>query len=131
MAVVGRAGRMTAQDRSECPGDGNPCRLRASLRRRALRSRKLLSRGMSMSVKHVRPIAIAGLLLVCLGHYGCGQEKDPEEIEVGGRVPSFSLTTYDRTTLSSHSFAGQIVVLNFWSTGCAACVKELPELQEV
>jgi len=61
---------------------------------------------------------------------GCAT-VDLEGVRVGNPAPSFSLLTYEREKLTSESLKGQIVILNFWSTGCLSCIKELPELQQV
>ena len=64
---------------------------------------------------------------------GCGGASDESSgpVVVGGRVPSFSLKSLDGTTVTSRSLEGNIVVLNFWATWCAPCVKEIPELKQV
>jgi thiol-disulfide isomerase/thioredoxin len=64
---------------------------------------------------------------------GCGSAGygSPESVAVGSRVPSFSLKSLDGTTVTSRSLEGDIVVLNFWATWCAPCVKEIPDLKQV
>jgi thiol-disulfide isomerase/thioredoxin len=61
---------------------------------------------------------------------GCEGGK-PEGVKVGSRVPSFSLTTTANERLTDRSLEGRIVLLNFWSTNCGPCVKEIPELQKL
>lgn len=61
---------------------------------------------------------------------GCGSSAGGEA-EVGNRAPRFSLTAQDGTVVDSESLKGQVVLLNFWSTTCGPCVRELPHLQQV
>ena len=44
------------------------------------------------------------------------------------RVGDFSLTTTEGTELQLSSLRGQVVLLNFWATWCAPCLKEMPDL---
>jgi peroxiredoxin len=51
---------------------------------------------------------------------------------VGARAPTFSLPVLGRsgTDLSLASLRGRYVVLNFWASTCAACVAEMPHLEQ-
>jgi peroxiredoxin len=71
-----------------------------------------------------------GLVLIWAGS-GCGGDRGVEGIQVGKRVPDFSLKTSTNEQVTSRSLEGQIVVLNFWSTTCRSCVSELAEFQKV
>jgi peroxiredoxin len=80
----------------------------------------------------VRPsIQLFAALAIAFVSLGCAAEGGPEGIKVGSRVPDFSVKTADNETVTRRSLEGQIVILNFWSTSCAPCVREMPELQEV
>jgi peroxiredoxin len=46
------------------------------------------------------------------------------------RAPIFSITTEQGRHISPDSFGGKLLVVNFWETACAPCVKELPSLSE-
>jgi len=46
----------------------------------------------------------------------------------GEAAPRFSLTTDQGRRVATSSFGGRLLVLNFWETACAPCVKELPSL---
>lgn len=75
-------------------------------------------------------------MLVCLFvliQLSCGDSNSssPEEIKVGGHVPSFSLKSLDGTTVTNGSLEGKAVVLNFWATWCQPCMGEIPELKEL
>jgi thiol-disulfide isomerase/thioredoxin len=68
---------------------------------------------------------------VALASAGCGGAKVAEPVTVGSRVPGFSLTTTTSEKVTDHSLEGRIVLLNFWSTSCVPCIKEMPDLQQL
>lgn len=80
----------------------------------------------------MRSLALRFLLCACLvvAMAGCGADSNPENVEVGSRVPDFSLTSLDGTTVNNESLKGSVVVLNFWATWCQPCMSEIPELKE-
>ncbi len=49
---------------------------------------------------------------------------------VGGPAPSFKLEAVDGQVVKLTDLKGQFVVLNFWSTWCVPCIKEMPEFQK-
>ena len=49
---------------------------------------------------------------------------------VGGPAPSFKLEAVDGQIIKMSDLKGQFVVLNFWSTWCVPCIKEMPEFQK-
>jgi peroxiredoxin/YHS domain-containing protein len=44
-------------------------------------------------------------------------------------APAFSLKALDGAPLSNESLKGKVVLLDFWATWCAPCIKSMPELQ--
>ena len=57
-----------------------------------------------------------------------GQPAVAQKIKVGEPSPPFTLTLADGSSVSLADLKGQVVVLNFWATWCAPCIKELPTL---
>src|ERR1039457_7132044 len=57
---------------------------------------------------------------------------DQSDAAIGTHVPSFTLPLL-RTparTLASSSLRGRYTVLNFWSSTCTACVREMPAVEQ-
>ena len=46
-------------------------------------------------------------------------------------LPSLALPALDGGTAALTSFRGRSLVLNFWATWCAPCIRELPELDKL
>jgi len=65
---------------------------------------------------------VAGCLLVSAQDDGWEAAKR--------KVKHFSVEDLDGRVLSSRELAGKIVVVDFWATWCAPCLKELPELAD-
>ncbi|MCO4294486.1 TlpA family protein disulfide reductase [Solitalea sp. MAHUQ-68] len=49
----------------------------------------------------------------------------------GEPVPNIKFTTIDGKSLSFEQLKGKVIVVNFWFTTCAPCLKEIPELNEL
>ena len=49
---------------------------------------------------------------------------------VGGPAPTFKLEAVDGQVINMTDLKGQFVILNFWSTWCVPCIKEMPEFQK-
>lgn len=45
-------------------------------------------------------------------------------------LPDLRLPTVDGHEVGSHSWAGKVVVLNFWATWCPPCLREMPLLEQ-
>ncbi|NIO13115.1 MAG: redoxin domain-containing protein, partial [Xanthomonadales bacterium] len=48
---------------------------------------------------------------------------------MGDKVPDWEITTADGTVHSSEDYAGQLLVLDFWSSWCPNCNDALPVMQ--
>jgi cytochrome c biogenesis protein CcmG/thiol:disulfide interchange protein DsbE len=74
-------------------------------------------------------VAAIGLVTSLLAF---GLSRDPTVIRsplIGRRAPAFTLRTLDgSSTIRLSDFRGQVVVVNFWASWCAACRDEHPNL---
>ena len=79
-----------------------------------------------------KPVQIVILFLIVLvGGYAIGSSVFggggiPKE---GSNAPSFELLGLDGKTHTLEEYEGKAIVLNFWGSWCAPCVKEMPALQ--
>tara|TARA_R110002049_G_C9050947_1_gene553521 strand:+ start:212 stop:1099 length:888 start_codon:yes stop_codon:yes gene_type:complete len=57
--------------------------------------------------------------------------KVEKPIQQGKEFPELTINSISGRTISSKDFKDKIVIINWWSTGCAPCVKEIPELNKI
>jgi thiol-disulfide isomerase/thioredoxin len=50
---------------------------------------------------------------------------------IGSKAPDFSAKALDGMMLTLANLRGQVVVINFWNTGCKPCIAEMPALNEI
>lgn len=60
-----------------------------------------------------------------------GETPGTRAPELGRPAPDFELPSAWGGRKSLGDFRGKAVLLNFWSTGCPYCVREMPDLQAV
>ena len=59
------------------------------------------------------------------------RRKRPAEEMVGQAMPKFELTMSDGKKVASESLAGTVTVLDFFSTRCGHCMKQIPRVEEI
>jgi thiol-disulfide isomerase/thioredoxin len=57
-----------------------------------------------------------------------GKFEPRTNLGVGARAPEFTLTDLEGHKRRLSEFRGSVVLLDFWSTGCAPCIWEMPKL---
>ena len=66
--------------------------------------------------------------LLALVALAAGCQPRHADVRLGGPIPEFRLPALDGQMVSSDSYLGSPVVLNFWATWCRPCLKEIPTL---
>jgi peroxiredoxin len=54
-----------------------------------------------------------------------------DECLIGAPAPDFTAKTMKGKQIQLSKLKGQVIVLNFWSTGCAPCIEEMPQLNKL
>lgn len=77
-----------------------------------------------------RALLYAGIGLLAVGLFAAllltpGGEGGPR---IGARAPDFRLMDLSGSPVRLSEFRGQVVLIDFWATWCAACVEALPEM---
>jgi len=93
---------------------------------------------MKRGVKIVSKIPLLIILTVGLLMAGCSSTSTPTPTptpvpgtRVGNLAPDFQFQNLEGQTTSLSDLQGKPVLINFWQTQCAACVYEMPYIQQV
>jgi thiol-disulfide isomerase/thioredoxin len=77
---------------------------------------------------------IIGLLAMLLPILSAAQSPPVKALSIGDTVPDISpgaIINYTQSAAQLSDFKNDLVILDFWSTWCAPCIKALPEFQEL
>jgi cytochrome c biogenesis protein CcmG/thiol:disulfide interchange protein DsbE len=88
---------------------------------------------MQEKLKYILPLAVLGLLLYGLWlMLGTSSTSSKDARMLGGRVPEFYLAPiYGDATFSNSAMTGQVSLLHFWASWCAACATEHDMLMRI
>jgi len=82
--------------------------------------------GALLNTNNVLRGLLALLAVAFIGLIGFSlRDTSPKE---GGEAPAFQVVTDSGRHVSTQSFGGKVLVLNFWATWCVPCVEEIPSL---
>lgn len=71
-----------------------------------------------------------GVVLTGPGPGPAGAIPTAPDLE-GERLPDLSFEGFDGATVALSDYRGRPLVLNFWSSTCAPCIKEMPAFERV
>ena len=80
-------------------------------------------------------LAMGLAVSLALPCFGCGEATptaaSPDSVDTkvsGAKAPDFDLKSLTGETVRLSSLRGKVVLIDFWSTICDPCLKEMPEL---
>lgn len=71
-------------------------------------------------------IAVLALLVILAAGLLRSQQGS---VNVGQRIPDFTLTTFDGQSIRSADLRGKVLVINFWASWCKPCEQEAADLE--
>jgi cytochrome c biogenesis protein CcmG, thiol:disulfide interchange protein DsbE len=78
-------------------------------------------------------VAIAAIGLAVAVYYGihgptAKRARDRDTTSSGLRAPALTLVDLDGNRIESSSYAGHVLLINFWAAWCTPCTEEIPKL---
>jgi len=91
---------------------------------------------MNNPLKIILVVTLTLILSVGLAITGCSSNsasptQGTQGTEVGNLAPDFQLDNLEGVSVSLSDFRGNPVMINFWSTQCPPCVREMPDIQSM
>lgn len=78
-------------------------------------------------------IVIVAIALAVAVYYGAhrttaGRTSNPGMPSSSVRAPTLTVVDLEGNTINTSSFAGHVVLVNFWAAWCTPCTEEIPKL---
>lgn len=75
---------------------------------------------------------VVALIALGTGWYvgGLDMHQHDARADLPQPAPAFALTDLNNRSWRNEDFDGQLLLINFWATWCAPCLKEIPLLKE-
>lgn len=74
---------------------------------------------------------VLGLFVLAAVVVAAWSGRSPEPAIAGIDAPDFEATTLRGDPTALGDYAGKVVLLNIWATGCAPCLQEMPSIQRL
>lgn len=79
--------------------------------------------------KFTKSIIVVATGLVGLMLLLAARQRPAHALEIGDRMPAFTLPMQPAGAIDLSRFKNRVVVLNFWATWCPPCIDEAPSLE--
>lgn len=99
------------------------------------RTPKLTEAGMELGAQRMRQL-MPEVQRIMMDAIAKAQNAESEAkfaqagLVIGKPFPEMTLTTTDGGTISTRELVGKVVLIDYWATWCAPCVRELPNVLE-
>jgi peroxiredoxin len=76
----------------------------------------------------IAAIGLAVGLYLARQHPGTKRARQPEAKSFNSQAPALTLVDLSGNKIDTSSYAGKVVLINFWAAWCTPCAEEIPQL---